>query len=276
MMDKIQYIGKSCIQHGKDNNRIYLLKYREEDPGNLLHHLTAMARENGYGKIIAKVPAPAQPAFLGDDYQTEAYIPGFFDGKQGVFFMAKYFAPARRQIPTKNLTIISTLLANPGDSTTQKRSFPIDIMQPENADEMAALYRQVFKTYPFPITDPDYLQQTMHDGSVIYFGIRHQGQLIGLSSAELDREAKNAEMTDFAVLPDYRGQNLAGQLLKAMEVHMKQQLIKTLYTIARLNNPGMNKTFIKQDYHYSGLLTNNTNISGQIESMTVYHKNLQQ
>jgi hypothetical protein len=36
----------------------------------------------------------------------------------------------------------------------------------------------------------------------------------------------------------------------------------------------MNKTFGKMGYTYSGTLTNNSNISGHIESMSVWHKKL--
>ncbi len=81
-------------------------------------------------------------------------------------------------------------------------------------------------------------------------------------------------MTDFAVLPEYRGHRLAYFLLQKMEQHLTEQKYQTVYTIARLNSPGMNKTFINHGYRFSGVLTNNTNISGQIESMNVYYKKL--
>ena len=81
-------------------------------------------------------------------------------------------------------------------------------------------------------------------------------------------------MTDFAVLPEYRGQNLAFRLLVKMEQEMKYANIKTVYTIARLKVPGMNKTFLKSGYKFTGTLLNNTNIGGSIESMNIYYKHL--
>ena len=81
-------------------------------------------------------------------------------------------------------------------------------------------------------------------------------------------------MTDFAVPPTHRGKKLAYFLLGEMEKAMRDRGFKTLYTIARLQSPGMNKTFLNHGYHFSGLLVNNTNISGNIESMNVYYKNL--
>ena len=232
--------------------------------------------KTGTVKIFAKVPASEKILFIQNGYEQEAYIPGFFDGKEAVSFMAKYFDPGRKVIDGKGLQYLARLLSEPGSNSEEKLppGYRIGIAGLDDSEEMARLYSEVFKTYPFPIMDAAYLRETMNEGLVIYFTVRDQGQLVGLSSAELDAANKNAEMTDFAVLPACRGQNLAGFLLKKMETEMKKQHFKTLYTIARLNSPGMNKTFIKQGYHYSGLLKNNTNISGQIESMNVYYKNL--
>ncbi len=50
--------------------------------------------------------------------------------------------------------------------------------------------------------------------------------------------------------------------------------IKTVFTIARAKSPGMNITFARSGYDYGGTLVNNTNISGQIESMNVWYKSL--
>jgi putative beta-lysine N-acetyltransferase len=144
-------------------------------------------------------------------------------------------------------------------------------MTPEDAPAMAALYREVFKTYPFPIHDPAYLKKTM-DENIIYFGIERQGALLGLSSIEMDKKNAAAEMTDFAVLPAHRGDGLAQQLLTQMERTIPALGIKTMFTIARARSAGMNITFAKNGYSYAGTLINNTNISGQIESMNVWYK----
>ena len=40
-----------------------------------------------------------------------------------------------------------------------------------DADDIAALFRTVFKTYPFPISDPEYIRETMQ-GSIRYFVIK--------------------------------------------------------------------------------------------------------
>ena len=55
---------------------------------------------------------------------------------------------------------------------------------------------------------------------------------------------------------------------------MKDKDIITAYTIARAISFGMNITFAKNGYKYSGTLKNNTNISGKLESMNVWYKYL--
>ena len=144
-----------------------------------------------------------------------------------------------------------------------------------DVESLATVYQQVFESYPFPIHEPDYLLETM-DSHVQYFGVFDDTQLVAASSAEMDTTAQNAEMTDFATLPDYRGQGLALHLLETMEQHMRDLGIKTGYTIARALSAGMNITFAKHGYHYGGTLTNNTNICGRIESMNVWYKPLDQ
>jgi putative beta-lysine N-acetyltransferase len=88
----------------------------------------------------------------------------------------------------------------------------------------------------------------------------------------MDIQSGNTEMTDFATLPEYRGKGLSAFLLRLMESEVKKRQIKTTYTIARAPSFGMNITFSKMGYSYSGTLINNTNIFGHFENMNVWYK----
>jgi putative beta-lysine N-acetyltransferase len=158
-------------------------------------------------------------------------------------------------------------------TTRKDESPPVESAGPGDAEEMSTVYREVFPSYPFPIHDPGYLAKTMLD-NVRYYCIRHEGRIVSLSSAEMDPDGRNAEMTDFATLPSHRGAGHAVHLLAKMEDDMVHRDIRTAYTIARSMSPGMNITFAKLDYIYSGTLINNTDISGNIESMNVWYKHL--
>ncbi len=109
---------------------------------------------------------------------------------------------------------------------------------------------------------------------VAYFGAEFDHQLAALASSEMDAENQNVEMTDFATLPPYRGGSLSVVLLEKMESVVQNQSMKTAYTIARAVSVGMNITFARAGYIFSGTLVNNTNISGKVESMNVWYKAL--
>ena len=52
---------------------------------------------------------------------------------------------------------------------------------------------------------------------VLYFCICIESRIAAIAAAEIDLDSKNAEMTDFATLPKWRGMGFAGMLLSHME-----------------------------------------------------------
>lgn len=277
MTDRIETFGNSTLQHGRHSNRVYLMSLAQEDVPEIVAYIEGLATAENYTKIFAKVPASAAATFLDDGYASEARIPGFFQRQDDAHFMGKYLCPRRKQEQKPDLVqqLVETArskepLLEPAvldDHLTCRR------VTPKDAGQMAELYRQVFASYPFPIHDAGYLIQTMEE-HVIYHGIWDGPDLLALASAEMDRDHANAEMTDFATRPDCRGKGLAQVLLGTLEEAAATEGITTAYTIARSYSAGMNITFAKNDYQFSGTLTNNTNISGGLESMNVWHKPL--
>lgn len=276
-MDRIETLGnRSIVQHGKLNNRIYLIKLDESDCPLILDHLRELAQEHNYAKIICKIPEWAVPLFLADGFLTEAIIPKFYQGKTAVFFLSKYRDSDRlMNLEYKNLEETSKLFKalhekedDPGND-----KFDIRLLDETDVEQITDLYKKVFKSYPFPIFNPGYILKSMKE-NVCYFGIQKKNKLIAIASSELDRKGQNAEMTDFATDPEFRGKKLGQLLLSRMEEEMEEMNIKTLYTIARLPSIPMNKVFLKHQYQYAGTLLKNTNISGSIESMNVYYKQL--
>lgn len=276
--DTIEIFEGSLIQHGKLNNRIYLLKTGNSDVERLITGLDNLARDKGYTKIFGKIRPDLLPYFISDGFRAEAFIPGFFGGKEDCIIASKFLDKNRAVADKGELRKFIELLGNGKNNSKvtagNNTRFNSHNLQAEDAKAISEVFTQVFASYPFPVNDPGYIMQTMENNHSRYFGIKEGNELIAVSTAETDMEEKNAEMTDFAVLPRYRGQKLAGQLLSVMEEAMKSCGVKTLYTIARLKEPGMNKTFINAEYRYSGTLVNNTNISGSIESMNIFYKKI--
>ncbi|SFR86957.1 putative beta-lysine N-acetyltransferase [Anaeromicropila populeti] len=278
-MDCITKIRNSFIHHGRNSNRIYVMSLEINDLPDLLVELEELAKKKHYTKIIAKVPIIAKEYFEENGFIMEAAIPGFYAGKQECCFYAKYLENERKinlcqeqcdkvlEIAGGKKTIVQSPVLS--DTYTFRRLAEKDI------DKMIQLYQSVFKSYPFPIYDKKYLEETMKS-NVSYFGIFDQEYLISASSIEAEEKYKNAELTDFATLKKYRGQGLALFLLAQMEQYMREMGFCIAYTIARSKSYSMNCTFAKMGYMYTGILVNNTQIGGQIESMNIWWKRIEE
>ena len=275
MIDTIEKIGNSLIQHGQYNDRIYLMKLDREDMPELPARLVAMARDRGYSKIFAKIHAESRAPFEEQGYLQEALVPGFYDGRRDAAFMGRFLTAARetddRAAETRRNLELAEARWGQGLPDETEPGPAIDPATPDDAEEMSQVYRDVFPSYPFPIHDPHYLRETM-ETHVRYFLIRLEGRIAAISSAEMDLEAGNAEMTDFATRPSLRRSGFGIHLLRRMEREMDLLEVPMLYTIARSLSPGMNIVFAKMGYRFAGTLVNNTNISGQIENMNIWYK----
>ena len=275
--DIIEKLGGSTIQHGKYNDRIYLMKLAPRDASTAPKELVAMARDEGYSKVFAKVPAVARPPFAEAGYDIEARVPGFYKGKMAALFLSRFLVKHRRRSTSRerNARVMAACEVKTSDEThlPLPEGYVCKQCRETDVESIAALYREVFPTYPFPIHDPDYIRETMHT-HVIYFGIWHDNRLVALSSAEMDQPAQNVEMTDFATRPEHRGMGFATLLLGRMEKAMARRKMATAYTIARSRSFGMNVTFARMGYRMGGRLLNNTNIGGGFEDMNVWHKPL--
>ncbi len=273
--DKKEIIGKSVFYHGSHNDRVYISSLKAEDTTALLEKIDILTNKNLYSKVIAKVPQNIKEIFELHNYVEEAAIPSFINGVEDVFFMSKYVDPKRKTIfeeVNNEIKHILKICEESNDTAENNTKCEILRLDKEKLKDLAGLYKKVFISYPFPIFDIDYLEKTMD--YVYYYGIYQNGNLVSAASSEIDFENKNAEMTDFATDPKFRGKGYASLLLTKMECDMESNGIKTLYTIARAISPGMNIVFSKRNYNYAGTLPNNTNISGNIECMNIWYKNI--
>jgi putative beta-lysine N-acetyltransferase len=275
--DIIEIFEGSIIQHGNYNDRIYLIKLAPEASSITPRNLIDLARNNNYSKIFAKVPECHSDIFSAAGFEAEARIPAFHAGKMTVVFMGFYLNDERAEEPDHGKMDEILKIAIEKQSIKSKchlnNDFTLRICTEADAASMTNIYKTIFQSYPFPIHETSYILETMKN-HVHYFGVEVNGRLVAVSSAEMDKQSSSAEMTDFATLPEWRGNGFAQCLLLQMEKAMKNKGIKTTYTIARAMSAGMNVTFSKAGYRFGGRLKNNTNISGNIESMNVWYKYL--
>ena len=273
----INKIKESIISHDKDNNRIYLMKLHTSEARFITEVLEEVARRKVYTKIFVKVPSKNKALFLKKGYSIEAVIPRLYKGVEDGLLLGKYFSKDRQIEKDRELVdkVFNEAIKNKDRDKKSILREGLKYKKAEEADclKLANFYKMNFKTYPFPIYEDKYILETMKD-NVIYFTIWDKEEVVAASSCEIDMENLNAEMTDFATNTQYRNSGIACFLLTNMEEEMKKIGIKTVYTIARSKSYGMNITFSKKGYIFAGKLINNTNISGDIESMNVWYKEI--
>lgn len=273
MKDKILNIDGSVLHYGKFSDRVYIMYLNPDKYAETFKEAARLSAEFNLGKIIACVPEEIFELAVKDGYVKEAELPNIKLEKK-YFYISKFIDKDRMKI--EDVDLIRKIIRK---SVSKNQTAPSDLdkkyvlrkLTTEDAPEASGVYKKVFETYPFPIHDHEYIIKTMGE-NIDYFGIFTEDKLIALSSAEKNEIKKSVEMTDFATLPEYRGDSLAQNLLESMENSIKKEGYALAYTIARSISYGMNITFAKSGYKYSGTLVNNTNISGGLESMNIWHK----
>ena len=279
MPDVIETIGKSTIQHGPYNSRIYLMKLHKQDSHRIIPEMESLAHANNYEKILAKIPSGHEAYYKDHGYIREAVIPEYFNNGEHAVFMAKYFSSSRKQVNNQEQIqeVLSLALRRKHARGTGncESSFSTQICRLGDIDEMIRVFRAVFETYPFPIFDADFLSGAIQKRQAQYYCARKGRRIVAIAASEIDWSNQSVEMTDFATLPEFRGQGLAGCLLKDMEQSMAKEGMRTAFSIARAISPAMSLVFAAKGYSFGGTLDNNTNIAGHIQSMNIWHKRLQ-
>ncbi len=277
--DSIEKYGNgSLLHHGKHNNRVYLMYLHPADIKGISKHISDIARTYRYTKICCKIPAWAAPYFLSEGYFIEAHIPGYYQNNEAVFFMSKFLNSDRLiYVNYNNLKGLHCIFKNnksiQSNVPAQPDKFIIQKLDINNAFEISKVFETVFKSYPFPYHDPEYIRHTMDNGNSFYGAIMNEG-IVAVAAMKINLQDKNAELKDFATLPICKNLNLENQLLKYMEQKLNTLKIQNIHERISLNNMDLNKTFIKNKYSYSGTLINNAHIDGSIESINVLYKSL--
>jgi putative beta-lysine N-acetyltransferase len=275
------------------NLRVQVLSYEVQDPEKgiplLSVFLIGLAECNAFGKIWVKARSAHRLNFERAGFRFEGECLAFFADATNSSFMAYYPLAERLQRPVASLEDRNILTAEKGtlaeaialgtagikdrDFFALPKGYSSRLFAPEDAPILAALYDEIFPTYPYPINTPRYLVETAATHILYRLVFNEQGELVAAASAETDGENKNAEMTDFATLPSQRGYGLGQYLLQELEKDAARIYgIRTFYTIARIASVGVMRIFFKLGYQYKGTLTNNCTISGQFETMVLLQK----
>lgn len=257
------------------NNRLKLIDYFG-DIEKIAKNAIALCGKYGMGKIIATIPKEHVHSFIKNDYVHESTIHSFFKGKDG--YNVSYFYNKERAFSDrteKEDEILNNAMKDWNQFTqTQYKNFSIRTGTEEDAEEMAKLYDIVFKTYPTPMDNPEFIKNMIRSDQVLFKLVEYNETIVSAASADLNHTYLNAEMTDCATLPNFRGKGLLSELIHHLEISLKNKRFITLYSIARAISPGINIVFSKHGYNYTGRQINNSQIMGKLEDMNIWEKQI--
>lgn len=244
--------------------------------GSVIRYAEGLMKDKKCEKLIFKVRQEHFNDFIQQGYICEALIDGYYLGSD-MFFFTKYDDLKRMKnenwltedkiVENVQGLAISSETIDPPDEYLLKK------VNESDAEKLALLYQTVFEIYPTPLHDPNYIKETMKEGT-IYYSFYCNGNIISAASAEVNRTYRNAELTDCATLPEHRKHGLMKILLEKLEQDLFEQGIYCSYSIARSLSFGMNAALHQLGYVYRGRLKNNVFIFDKIENMNVWVKNL--
>ena len=270
-----------CIEEGlytitKDpfNKRIRVDDYYG-NINRIVRTVEKVAEDEQYEKIIIKARQEDLVLFLSIGYVLEGMVDHYFLGNH-MYFLCKFLQSERRNSDMwheEDELLENILSSKLIDSKQSSHMYSLVNCMENHAEQLADLYRTVFKVYPVPMNNPMKKKKCMREGSV-FLAYEHDGKMISAVSAEVNQRYRNAEITDCATLPDYRKFKLMQFLITMLEDELHSRRMYCLYSIARANSYGMNAVFHRLHYQYRGRLANNCYIFEDIEDMNVWVKYL--
>ena len=235
-----------------------------------------MLFRSNFDKIFLKARLGDFQQFISHGYLMEGVLRYYFRGEDA--YVCSRFS-SKERLSCEDLFDEALALEGIMYDTETRALRPLDsgisIMKAEEGHipQLVLIYREIFKTYPLPITKPDYLKSLM-DRNVIYRLAMQGEEAIGAASAEINTKYSNAELSDCASLPAAQGKGLMQHLLLALEDDLRRRNIMTSYTIARATSVPMNRAFFRLGYEFSGRLIKNCDIFGKFEDMNIWVKRL--
>lgn len=270
---KIEFLGVG-LYLDYTNSRLKVVDYKQISR-NIIDKICFLAKSEGLEKIIVVCRKKAVKIFQESKFEVESTIAGFFAGQDG-YFLTYYAEPKRKQrknavMCEKVLGIVKT--ANSISKNIKKASFNYSIRDAALGDipQLQELYSSIFKSYPTAIFKREYLEMLINGNDIVKVAIV-ENKIVSVASAEINERYLNAEVTDCATKPNYSGNGLLSEIIKELEKELIQRNIKTVYSLCRATEVGINKSLRNLNYTYQGCLINNCDIAGDLEDMNVWTK----
>ncbi|MCG8403332.1 MAG: putative beta-lysine N-acetyltransferase [Firmicutes bacterium] len=278
--NNVQFIKKNTAENYLEiwidhtNSRIKVLDYRVRDWEKALLWLDRVAADNQSGKILFYVRRSGDYILGQFGYVLEGIIPAFFRGDDALCY-SRFTNVERARSPyyVQEEELLQKIKKEKHRQSAKKPdiAYRVGRIGREQVKELVSLYREIFTTYPSPLLNPDHVRKVMQS-HVCFYGVYAGERLVSAASAEMDMANFNAEITDCATLPQYRGKGFLSQLITTLEKKMPAPKMGALYSLARAGSYGMNAVLYQLGYDYKGRFINNCHIGGRFENMNLWVK----
>ncbi len=242
---------------------------------DIIMNILDLARSENLGKVIANCGIKLLKGFRNCKFKIEGVINGFFNGEDAL--CVSYFIDDKREISIhkeeEDKLLYQCVIDNKKKAMTKNNAYLIRTAVSSDIPQMIKLFSKVFETYPSPVFSSDYLRKVMSDNILFKVAVENE-KIISIASADMDKLNMNAEITDCATYPEHRGRGILPNLIYALEQELRSNGFKTLYSLSRAINLGINKSLSNLNYNYCGRLVNNCHICGKFEDMNIWVKKL--
>lgn len=256
------------------NNRLKIFEHQAVSE-DVIREIIEFARDQGLGKIIGNCRIRLLKPYKNAGFAVEGLINGFYRGEDA--YCISCFLDSQRSIsPRKkeeDLILLQSVKEADDFVPCLDTAFKMRDAAVEDIPQLVALFSSVFETYPSPVFSMEYLQKVMND-KVLFKVITCNDKIVSVASADMDSFNLNAEITDCATYPDYRGKGLLSNLIHQLEYDLREKGFYTLYSLSRAINPGINRALGKLNYKFSGRLANNCHMCGGFEDMNIWVKRI--
>lgn len=163
-----------CIEEGlytitKDpfNKRIRVDDYYG-NINRIVRTVEKVAEDEQYEKIIIQARQEDLVLFLSIGYVLEGMVDHYFWGNH-MYFLCKFLQSERRNSDMwheEDELLENILSSKLIDSKQSSHMYSLVNCMENHAEQLADLYRTVFKVYPVPMNNPMYIKKCMREGSV--------------------------------------------------------------------------------------------------------------
>jgi len=222
-------------------------------------------------KIILKSRPEDLSKFMKHGFREEAVVHGYFSGVD-MHFLTCYTTPERSESTEikpepSGISRFSTA-EEPG---ILNRQAVIRKATPEDAQELARFYSNIFPLYPTPVSDSEYIKEAI-EGNSIYRYIRQDGVIVSAACAEINTKYSNAELSDCGTSESASGKGYMKSILSSLIKELDEMGVNHIYSIARAKSPGINAVFKSLGFEYTGTLIQNVYIFSGFEDMKVWSR----